>query len=74
MKCWRIEGDKVMRHGMAVATVRRGRNALAWEGLGMERTGFDTETQLLEDVKYFYRYRPPKLTLTFQSGRKVVFP
>lgn len=73
MSLWKIDGDKVVRGGQVVATVR-GDKIFAWEGFGMERIGFTDKADLLRDVKYFYRYRPPKLVLTFESGRKVVVP
>ena len=50
--------------------------AVTWQWrsaiLGMERIGFADYADILEDVKYYYRYRRrAHLVLTFQSGRKL---
>lgn len=73
MKTWVIKGDEVLRKGVTVARMTRLDGKLGWEGFDMGRYGFTQEQALLDDVKYFHRFRLPKLVLTFQSGRKVVY-
>jgi hypothetical protein len=70
---WRVEGNQVKRESQVIALIGKVDGKLSWAGLNMERIGFDNEADIVEDVKYFYRYRRPNLTLIFKSGRKVVF-
>ncbi len=78
---WSIRGNEVCRHRVVIAQIQnRADGKLGWVGVAfkLERCGFETSgpglLAILEDVKYFYRYRRPRLVLTFKSGRKAVFP
>jgi len=77
MHIWKIEDDLVMRKGQVIAEIYREDGKVGWRGLGMHRENFKQDEgmmeRILEDVKYFHRYNPPKLTLTFASGRKAVY-
>lgn len=80
-KLWHIDGQDVKRAGETVAVISTHENgSLRWDSelLGMYRFGFkdspEGRARILEDVKYFHRYRPPRLKVTYKSGRTVVYP
>lgn len=80
MAIWKIEADGavdvVKRRGRIIATITDNSDgSLRWDGLGMYRIGFKkgSYAEILEDVKYFHRYHPPRLTIQLKSGRKIIY-
>jgi hypothetical protein len=73
---WTVEGDEVKRAGLVVARISKVGDMWRWDGVTFEmwRSGFANRDAILEDVKYFHRYRgKPSLTVTYASGRKVSY-
>jgi len=75
-KLWKIERDTIFRGNRPIAALLRFENNsdLGWAGFGMKRIGHKDEQSVIEDVKYFWRYKPPILRIQFRSGREIVVP
>jgi hypothetical protein len=73
---WSIVDCEFRRRGKPIAQAVKLGDVWGWKWIGdvtTYREGFATKDEMLADVKYFHRYNPPRLTLTFQSGRKLSF-
>lgn len=85
MSKWRIEGRRVMRGSQQVAQIRKTADGWEWKGFGHRRSGFgltgelgamteaEVLTEILADVKYFWRYQrnKPLIIFHYKGGRKV---
>lgn len=68
---WRVERNAVTRAGVVIATLLHLEGGgLGWRGFGIERVGFESESDVVEDVKYFHRH-PPVTRITFQGGKSI---
>lgn len=54
---WTISGNQVLRHGLPIADITRFQNGkMQWSGMGLQRRGFHSEQELLQDVMYFHQH------------------
>lgn len=75
MKIWTVHNGSVRRKGVEIARCwKQGSGSWRWCGMGLERRGFRDPSDVLADVKYFHRHRPPSVRITFTSGRVVEVP
>lgn len=71
---WQMIDCEIRRKGVPIAQCVKIDDKWGWKWIGeatLHRIGFSTKDECLPDVKYFHRYDPPTLTLTFRSGRKI---
>jgi hypothetical protein len=73
---WSIVDCEFRRYDVPIAQAVKVGDSWGWKWIGsvsLYRQGFMTKDEMLEDVKYFHRYNPPRLTIKFKSGRKAVY-
>ena len=80
MKRWEIVADTLIyRDDEPVALIVPFEGKLAWgwwdtsAAVRVERAGFSTKADVLADVKYFWKHNPPRLRISYQSGRVIEY-